>query len=127
MARSAMFTCSDATQEEIIQDIEDQELDGIVVASCSPKLHTFTFREMSKRAGLNPYKYTQVNIREQCSWTHTDDKAGATEKAARLVGAGIARTRLTEPLEPVVVETIPKVVVVGAALRDCGQRWALPR
>ncbi len=123
VARSAMFTCSDATQEEIIHDIEDQELDGIVVASCSPKLHTFTFREMSKRAGLNPYKYTQVNIREQCSWTHTDDKAGATEKAARLVRAGIARTRLTEPLEPVVVETVPKVVVVGGGI--AGLRAAL--
>jgi len=123
VARTAMFTCSDATQQEIIQDIEEQQLDGIVVASCSPKLHTFTFREMSKRAGLNPYEYTQVNIREQCSWTHTDDKAGATEKAARLVRAGIARTRLTEPLEPVVVETVPKVVVVGGGI--AGLRAAL--
>lgn len=123
VARTAMFTCSDATQQEIIQDIEEQKLDGIVVASCSPKLHTFTFREMSKRAGLNPYEYTQVNIREQCSWTHTDDKPGATEKAARLVRAGIARTRLTEPLEPLVVETVPTVVVVGGGV--AGLRAAL--
>jgi heterodisulfide reductase subunit A2 len=123
VARTAMFTCSDATQQEIIKDIEEQKLDGIVVASCSPKLHTFTFREMSKRAGLNPYEYTQVNIREQCSWTHTDDKVGATEKAARLVRAGIARTRLTEPLEPIVVETIPKAVVIGGGIT--GLRAAL--
>jgi len=123
VARTAMFTCSDATQQEIIQDIEEQQLDGIVVASCSPKLHTFTFREMSKRAGLNPYEYTQVNIREQCSWTHTDDTAGATEKAARLVRAGIARTRLTEPLEPIVVETVPKAVVIGGGI--AGLRAAL--
>jgi heterodisulfide reductase subunit A len=123
VARTAMFTCSDATQQEIVKDIEEQKLDGIVVASCSPKLHTFTFREMSKRAGLNPYEYTQVNIREQCSWTHTDDKAGATDKAARLVRAGIARTRLTEPLEPIVVETVPKAVVVGGGV--AGLRAAL--
>jgi len=123
VARTAMFTCSDATQQEIVQDIREKELDGIVVASCSPKLHTFTFREMSKRAGLNPYQYTQVNIREQCSWTHTDDKAGATEKAARLVRAGIARTRLTEPLEPIVVETIPKALVIGGGV--AGLRAAL--
>ncbi|NLE11027.1 MAG: CoB--CoM heterodisulfide reductase iron-sulfur subunit A family protein, partial [Actinobacteria bacterium] len=123
VARTAMFTCSDTTQQEIIQDIEEQQLDGIVVASCSPKLHTFTFREMSKRAGLNPYEYTQVNIREQCSWTHTDDTAGATEKAARLVRAGIARTRLTEPLEPIVVETVPKAVVIGGGI--AGLRAAL--
>jgi len=123
VARTAMFTCSDATQQEIINDIQEQKLDGIVVASCSPKLHTFTFRDMSKRAGLNPYEYSQVNIREQCSWTHTDDKVGATEKAARLVRAGIARTRLTQPLEPIVVETIPKVVVVGGGV--AGMRAAL--
>jgi heterodisulfide reductase subunit A len=123
VARTAMFTCSDATQQEIINDIEEQKLDGIVVASCSPKLHTFTFREMSKRAGLNPYEYTQVNLREQCSWTHTDDKLGATDKAARLVRAGIARTRLTEPLEPIVVETVPKAVVIGGGVT--GLRAAL--
>ncbi len=72
--------------------------------SCTPSPSA----TVAKRAGLNPYQYTQVNIREQCSWTHTDDKAGATEKATRLVRAGIGRTRLTEPLEPIVVETVPK-------------------
>ena len=123
VARTAMFTCSDATQQEIVNDIQEQKLDGIVVASCSPKLHTFTFREVAKRAGLNPYQYTQVNIREQCSWTHTDDHAGATEKAARLVRAGIARTRLTEPLDPIVVDTVPAAVVIGGGIT--GLRAAL--
>ncbi len=87
-----------------------------MVASCSPKLHTFTFREVARRAGLNPYEYTQVNIREQCSWTHTDDPEGATEKAIRLVRAGIARTRLSEPLEPLVVETTSRVLVIGGGV-----------
>ena len=118
-----MFTCSDATQQEIVRDIEEQELDGLVVASCSPKLHTFTFRGVAKRAGLNPYQYTQVNIREQCSWTHTDDKAGATRKAISLVRAGIARTRLTSPLEPLVVETTPRALVIGGGI--AGLRAAL--
>jgi len=116
VAKTAMFTCSDATQQEMFQDIKEQGLDGLVVASCSPKLHLFTFRGVAKRAGLNPYQYTQVNIREQCSWTHTDDPAGATEKAIRLVRAGIARTNLTEPLEPIVVNTVPGVLVVGAGV-----------
>ncbi|SFR10582.1 CoB--CoM heterodisulfide reductase iron-sulfur subunit A family protein [Desulfoscipio geothermicus] len=116
VAKTAMFTCSDATQQEMIEDIREQNLDGLVVASCSPKLHLFTFREVAKRAGLNPYRYTQVNVREQCSWTHTDDRAGATEKAVRLVRAGVARTALTEPLEPIVIDTVPKVLVVGAGI-----------
>jgi heterodisulfide reductase subunit A len=116
VARSAMFTCSDATQQEILQDIREQGLDGLVVASCSPKLHQFTFRDVARRGDVNPYQYTQVNIREQCSWAHTDDRAGATDKAVRLVRAGIARTRASLPLEPIVVETVPRVLVVGAGV-----------
>ncbi len=123
VARRAMFTCSDSTQQEMIDDIQGNELDGLVVASCSPKLHTFTFRAVAQRAGLNPYEYTQVNVREQCSWTHTDDREGATRKAISLVRAGIARTRLTEPLEPIVVETTPRALVVGGGV--AGMRAAI--
>jgi len=123
VAKTAMFTCSDATQSEIIDDAREQGLDGLVIASCSPKLHTYTFRDVAKRAGMNPFQYTQVNVREQCSWTHTDDHTGATEKALRLVRAGINRTRLTEPLEPIVVETTPKSLVVGGGVT--GLRSAL--
>ena len=123
VARSAMFTCSDATQQEIVQDAKEQGLDALVVASCSPKLHTVTFRDVAKRAGMNPFQYTQVNVREQCSWTHTDDHEGATEKAVRLVRAGINRTRLTEALEPIVVETTPRTLVVGGGV--AGLRAAL--
>ncbi len=72
---------------------------------------------------MNPFQYTQVNVREQCSWTHTDDHEGATEKAVRLVRAGIDRTRLTEPLEPIVVETTPQSLVVGGGI--AGLRAAL--
>ena len=104
-------------------DIRDQQLDGLVVASCSPKLHTDTFREVARRAGLNPYEYTQVNIREQCSWTHTDDRDGATRKAISLVRAGIARTRLTEPLEPTTVQTTPRALVIGGGV--AGMRAAI--
>ena len=123
VAKTAMFTCSDATQSEIIEDAQEQGLDGLVIASCSPKLHTYTFRDVAKRAGMNPFQYTQVNVREQCSWTHTDDHEGATEKAVRLVRAGINRTRLTDPLEPIVVETTPKSLVVGGGI--AGLRAAL--
>ena len=77
--------------------IREKKLDGIVVCSCSPKLHTSTFRAMAQRAELNPYQYTQVNIREQCSWAHTHDRAGATEKATGLVRGGVAKTALSTP------------------------------
>jgi heterodisulfide reductase subunit A len=116
VSRTTMFACSDASQQDIVADIEAQGLDGLVVASCSPKLHTYTFRGVAARAGLNPYEYTQVNIREQCSWVHTDDHDGATAKATDLVRAGIARTRLTVPLVPLVVETLPHTLVIGGGI-----------
>ena len=116
VARSPMFACSEAGQQEIADDIEKYGLDGLVVASCSPKLHTYTFRGVAARSGVNPYEYTQVNVREQCSWVHTDDEDAATDKALGLVRAGIARTRLTVPLEPLVVETTPRTLVIGGGI-----------
>jgi heterodisulfide reductase subunit A len=116
VAKHMMFACSDAGQGEMEHDIEANDLDGLVVASCSPKLHVVTFRGVAKRAGLNPYEYNQANIREQCSWTHTDDPVGATAKAIGLVRGVIARTRLTEALEPLVVETTQKALVIGGGI-----------
>jgi heterodisulfide reductase subunit A len=71
---------------------------------------------VAKRSGMNPYEYNQANIREQCSWTHTDDRAGATSKAIGLVRGVIGRTRLTEALEPLVVETTQKALIVGGGI-----------
>ena len=116
VARTSLFTCSDASQNEMMKDIEEQKLDGMVVASCSPKLHLMTFRNVAKRAGMNPFQYVQVNIREQCSWAHSDDQEGATCKAVGLVGGGIEKALRAEPLEPIRVTSVKKVLVIGAGI-----------
>lgn len=116
IARTHMFTCSDAAQQEMIDDIKNEELDGLVVASCAPSLHMYTFRGMAERAGLNPYQYVHVNLREQCSWAHTHEKKEATEKAIHMVRAGIAKCALTHPLNPLRVETKPRALVIGAGV-----------
>ncbi len=100
VSESPVFACSDGTQHDMIDAIKDQKLDGLVVASCSPKLHQVTFRNVAKRADLNQYAYTQVNVREQDSWAHPHDPEGATAKAIGLVRAGVAKTRLSDALEP---------------------------
>jgi heterodisulfide reductase subunit A2 len=123
IARTHMFTCSDAAQQEMIDDIKTSGLDGLVVASCAPSLHMHTFRGMAERAGLNPYQYVQVNLREQCSWAHTDDKKGATKKAVHLIRAGIAKCALTHSLKPLRVATKPRVLVIGAGV--AGMRASL--
>jgi heterodisulfide reductase subunit A len=118
-----MFACSDAGQQCIVNAIRDKHLDGIVVASCSPKLHTTTFRTAAQRAGLNPYEYTQANVREQCSWAHTHDRATATEKALAITEAAVAHTRGSRPLEKLRTETYPHALVIGAGV--AGLRSAL--
>ena len=122
VAKTFLFACSDAAQQEMTDAIRTEQLDGIVIASCSPKLHLETFRSMTRRAGLNQYLYTQVNVREQCSWAHRHDRR-ATEKAVHLTRAGIARTRLGKPLDDIRVEALPSALVVGAGA--AGMRAAL--
>jgi len=123
VAKCFLFACSDAAQQEMAQIVKDEQLDGIVIASCSPKLHLATFRAMAERAGLNPYMYTQCNVREQCSWAHRHAPEPATAKATDLVRAGIAKTRLGAPLTPLRVETTRAALVIGAGV--AGMRAAL--
>ena len=123
VSKNHMFTCSDAAQQEITEDVRSQGLEALVIASCSPKLHQLTFRTLADRAGINPYEYVQVNLREQCSWAHTDDRQGATAKGTSLVKAGVAKAALARPLHPLRVETAPRVLVIGAGV--AGLRAAL--
>ncbi len=116
LAKTTMFACSDANQREMVDDIKANDLDSVVVASCSPKLHLLTFRNVSQRANLNKYTYVHANIREQASWAHSDDKVGATEKAIHLVKAAIAKANYAEPLEPSKVEAKKSVAVIGAGV-----------
>ena len=123
VSKTTMFACSDSAQNEIADDIKQQNLDAIVVASCSPKLHLSTFRNVAQRAGLNQYNYIQVNIREQCSWAHSDTPPQATEKAIKLVRAGIARAKQSQALEPISIPSNNAVLVVGAGI--AGMRAAI--
>ncbi len=123
LAKDVMFACADSSQKEIIEDIRREGLDGLVIASCSPKLHLFTFRSVAERAGLNPYNYVQVNIREQGSWAHSDNKEGATRKAIRMVRAGVARVARSEALEKTRISAVNAVAVIGAGV--AGMRAAL--
>ncbi len=116
LSRTTMFACSDSSQKDMVEDIKKQELDAIVVASCSPKLHLQTFRNVAVRGGLNKYNYVQVNIREQGSWAHSDTPAAATEKAIQLVKAGIARVIESQELTPLKIEAHNKVAIIGAGV-----------
>ncbi len=123
LSKTTMFACADSNQKEMVEDIQNNGLDGVVVASCSPKLHLLTFRAVVERAGLNKYNYVHANIREQSSWAHSDNKTGATEKAIRLVKSAVAKVRYAEALQPIRVESVNAVAVIGAGV--AGMRAAI--
>jgi len=115
LAKSYKYMCSNPGQEMIVQDIREHKLDRVVVAACSPNMHERTFRGALRSAGLNQYLFEMANIREQCSWVHTDH-AEATEKAKALVRAAVARVALHEPLENMSVDMCPNSLVIGGGI-----------
>lgn len=115
ITRDYKFMCSDPGQDMIKKDIVKNHLNRVVVASCSPLLHEHTFRKATSEAGLNPYFFHMVNIREHDSWVHTD-KGSATEKAMDLVRAGVERVKHHKPLTTQRVPINPNVLVVGGGI-----------
>jgi len=107
--------CSDPGQALIKEDIKNLGLNRIVVASCSPRMHELTFRQVCQDGGLNPYLYEQANIRELCSWIHSDKKI-ATEKAKDIVRAAVRRVCWNEPLEVKEAPFNTNVLVVGGGI-----------
>ncbi len=110
------YACSEPGQQEIKDDIMEHGLDRVVIASCSPRLHEPTFRQMMHSSGLNPYLLEMTNLREQCSWVHMKEPAAATEKAVDLVKMSVSRVR---QLFPLFEETLPltkRTLVIGGGV-----------
>jgi len=115
IARDYTYMCSDPGQALIKNDIAEHNLNRIVVASCSPRMHEPTFRAVIEEAGLNPYCLEMANIREQCSWVHPQGTL-TTEKAMQLVESAVAKAARLEPLQTRQVSIIPAAVVIGGGI-----------
>lgn len=116
IARDSKYLCSDAGQKLIQEDIENLKLERVVVASCSPRMHEATFREVLEKAGLNPYLLEMVNIREQASWCHSEKPEEATQKAEALIVMAVNRAARLEPLERGKIKASRNVLVVGGGI-----------
>ncbi len=110
------YTCADPGQNEIKRAIKEHNLNRVVVASCTPKIHEPTFRQCVADAGLNPYLFEMVNIREHVSWVHQNQKAEATEKAKDLIRSGVARSRFLEPQTEAVVPVTKAALIIGGGI-----------
>ena len=109
------YMCSEAGQNIIKDAIRDNKLTGVVVCSCSPRMHEATFRKCAESAGINPYMVEIANIREQCSWIHKDMKIG-TEKAIALGSAAIAKVQLNAPLTAGTTPVTKRALVIGGGI-----------
>ena len=116
ISKDIAYACSEPGQQEIRQDIEEHGLERIVVASCSPRLHEPTFRQMMQSAGLNPYLLEMANIREQCSWVHLNEPDAATQKAEDLVKMAVSRARLLQPLKEEKLPLTKRTLVIGGGI-----------
>jgi heterodisulfide reductase subunit A len=115
VARNYTYMCSDPGQALITNDIKEQGLTHVVVASCSPRMHEPTFRAAIQKAGLNPYCLEMANIREQCSWVHPD-RANATAKATDLIASAVAKVAWLVPLQEREVGVTEAALVVGGGI-----------
>ena len=114
-AEDYQYMCSEAGQLKIREAIKEKNLTGIVVCSCSPRMHENTFRQAAERAGINPYMVEIANIREHCSWIHKDIEE-ATEKAVILARAAIAKVTLNAPLQSGTSRVVKRALVIGGGI-----------
>ncbi len=115
-AENYMYMCSDPGQQKVKDTIVEKELDGVVVACCSPRMHENTFRKAAGSVGLNSYLLEIANIREQCSWVHQNNKPVATAKAINIIKATLDKVKDNLPLETLTIELTKRVCVVGGGI-----------
>jgi len=116
VSKDIPYACSEPGQQEIRDDIIESGLERIVVASCSPRLHEPTFRQMMQSADLNPYLLEIANLREQCSWVHINEPDAATGKASDLVRMAVSRVQLLQPLEEQKLPLTKRTLVIGGGV-----------
>jgi heterodisulfide reductase subunit A len=114
-AEDYQYMCSEAGQDRIAKAIKEKNLTGLVVCSCSPRMHETTFRKCAEKAGINPYMVEIANIREQCSWIHKDMEE-ATKKAVILARAAVAKVNLNTPLKPGESRVTKRALVIGGGI-----------
>jgi len=115
IARSYKYMCSDPGQKIVTDAIEEHKLTGVIVASCSPRMHEPTFRKAATTVGLNAYMLEMANIREHCSWVHTNRRE-ATEKAKDLIRILVEKVKRNVPLQEIEVPVTQRVMVIGAGI-----------
>jgi len=111
-----LYACADSGQRLIAEDIKEHDLNRVIVAACSVRLHEPTFRACVSKAGLNPFLFEMANIREQDTWVHSHEPEEAEVKAKELVASAVAKARFLTPLDMIEVPVTKTAMVVGGGV-----------
>ncbi|MBS3816609.1 MAG: CoB--CoM heterodisulfide reductase iron-sulfur subunit A family protein [Candidatus Thermoplasmatota archaeon] len=129
-----MFACSEDAQSELKEAIEEHDLNRFVISACSPRTHADLFKDTLEEVGLNRYLLEMANIRNQCSWVHSDEPEKATEKAKRLTKMAVAKAKRLAALEEKEIDVGDSTVIIGGgpagmktalSMADAGQQVTL--
>jgi len=116
ISKDHRYLCSDSGQALIQEDIKEHNLNRVVVAACSVRLHQPTFRTCVAAAGLNPFLFEMANIREQCTWVHAHEPEVALWKAKEYVASAVAKSCRLTPLEMIEVQVTRRALVIGGGI-----------
>lgn len=116
LAKDNLYMCADSGQRLIQQDIKEHNLNRVVVAACSVRLHEPTFRACVAKAGMNPFLFEMANIREQDTWVHSHEPEKALEKAKELVASAVAKSHFLNPLTMIEVPVTKRALVLGGGV-----------
>ncbi len=115
-AQDYIYMCSDPGQDLIKKKIKEHNLDGLIIANCSPTLHEKTFRNLAEESGINRYRCEIANVREQCSWPHEHEKELATKKATKIIKSVIEKIKLNSELQRLPIPLTKKVLIIGGGV-----------
>ncbi|MGM0664328.1 MAG: hydrogenase iron-sulfur subunit [Thermodesulfobacteriota bacterium] len=110
------WSCSVDALNTMKEAVKEQNLNRVVIASCTPRTHEPLFKASVKEAGLNPYLLEFVSIREQVSWVHMKEPEAATEKAKDLVKMGVAKAALLEEGEEIRLPVGQDCMIIGGGI-----------
>ncbi len=127
VAEENLYTCSQDSLDLIKEAIEEEDLNRVIVASCTPRTHEPLYQDTVREAGLNPYLFEMTNIREQASWVHQNNPEAATEKAKDLVHMAVNRARKKEPLYTSTFDIDEEALVIGGGLAGMVSALSLAR
>jgi heterodisulfide reductase subunit A len=126
-AMGNLYTCAEDGLASIRDAIKEQNLNRVIVASCTPRTHAPLFQGVCEDAGLNKYLFEFANIREQCSWVHMKEKEDATQKAKDLVRSAVSKAALLVPQEEMRVDVVPRSLVIGGGVAGLSAALSLAR